>query len=331
MKNNFSFKKLKNIVFIVYSDLIEELLKISKLYGLKTLIITSSDQAKKYNKNIQYKILDKQDLNFKKYVLKNVKVEETLFVSLGSRIIFSKEIIENFFKYNLVNFHSSRLPLDSGGGNISWRILRNDRIENQLVHLVNETIDGGPIIKSSKSIFPKNCHLPIEHEKFCNKNFLIFFDKFVKELKNSKVFKLYPQVDYIGRYNPRLNTDINGWIDWSLKSSDLIKFIDAFDDPYTGAKTTINDKVVKIKKAQLHGGDSSNHPFMSGIISRHDKEWLVVSTVDENMLIIECVLDNKDNNILAKIKVGDRFVTPTDKIFLSKKIRPKYNSKGLKI
>ena len=58
------------------------------------------------------------------------KAENTLFVSLGARFIFKKDLIKNFFKHNLVNFHSSRLPLDRAGGGFSWRIMREDRIEN---------------------------------------------------------------------------------------------------------------------------------------------------------------------------------------------------------
>ena len=38
-----------------------------------------------------------------------------LIISL-TMIIFKEEIINKFFKNNLVNFHNSRLPLDAGGG-----------------------------------------------------------------------------------------------------------------------------------------------------------------------------------------------------------------------
>ena len=33
-----------------------------------------------------------------------------------------------------------------------------------------------------------------------------------------KLNKIIPkiQIDYVGRYNPRLNTSISGWIDWKI-------------------------------------------------------------------------------------------------------------------
>ena len=69
---------------------------------------------------------------------------------------------------------------------------------------------------------------------------------------------------------------------------------------------------------------------MSGIVSRHDKNWLVVSTKSKHMLLIEEVLDEKGNNIIKDIKVGDRFYTPQEELEKSKKKRTIYNSKGLK-
>ena len=38
----------------------------------------------------------------------------------------------------------------------------------------------------------------------------------------------------------------------------------------------------------------------------------------------------KKNNILEKIKLGDRFYTPNLKIYNSKKLRAFFNSKGIK-
>ena len=69
---------------------------------------------------------------------------------------------------------------------------------------------------------------------------------------------------------------------------------------------------------------------MSGIVSRHDKDWIVVSTKSKHMLLIEEVLDKEDNNIIKNIKVGDRFYTPYRELEKSKSIRTIYNSKGLK-
>ena len=131
----------------------------------------------------------------------------------------------------------------------------------------------------------------------------------------------------MGSYNPRLNSDISSWINWNMNSQNLYRFINALDDPYKGARTYINDMEVRIKSVHLHGGEQGNH-LSTGLIYRHDKKWLVVSTI-ENMILIEKVFNNKNQNVIDKLKEGDRFHTPS--IILDKSLtkKVKYTSKGL--
>ena len=69
---------------------------------------------------------------------------------------------------------------------------------------------------------------------------------------------------------------------------------------------------------------------MSGLVIRHDKDWIVVATKGQKKLLIEEVLNEKSENILKKIKVGDRFFTPHDIINKSRSFRVRYNSLGIK-
>ena len=56
---------------------------------------------------------------------------------------------------------------------------------------------------------------------------------------------------------------------------------------------------------------------MSGLIFRSEKDWIAVSTPDQNSIIIEKVFDKKGVNILNKLKEGDRFyTTPEKNLFL---------------
>lgn len=329
-KNLFKINNLKNIVLLGAAKYFDEIIKINKNLKLNTEIISCSDQIKEFNLKKNTIKFDKLDNNFKNYLSKKYDFDKTLFISLGARWIFGKDTINNFFKNKLINFHHARLPYDSGGGGHSWKIMRNDRIDNQLVHIVDEGIDSGPILYSKSTILPRNVVLPVEIENYKVKEFLKFYEEFLILIKDKKVFKKKYQSKYLGRYNPRLNSKINGWIDWNLNSFELINFINAFEDPYIGASTFINNKKVHIKKAQLHGGDSSNHPFMTGLISRHDEKWLIVSTVDKYSLIIEEINDVNGKNILKNLSPGDRFFTPQKNLESAKSVRIRYGSKGLK-
>jgi methionyl-tRNA formyltransferase len=329
----FFIDKIKHIIFLGESKNLKKLIEINELLKLNSVVVTSSSQKSKITKDIKFFVFNKIDKKFKEFVSKNYKIDQTLFVSLAARYIFKKETIKNFFKNNLVNFHNARLPLDAGGGGHTWKILREDRIDSQTLHLINEKIDQGPIIDNYLSIIPKSLQIPSEIEKFSEKNLQELYKKFIINLKRKKKFDLKYQQIELGRYNPRINSIKNSFINWDISSYDLINFINAFDEPFIGASTFLNRGnfgKLHLKDCQLHGGDSSNHSYMSGIVSRHHKDWIIVSTTGKHMLIVEKVLDSKGKNIINKIKIGDRFITPPKNIFDGNKKRIFYNSKGLK-
>ena len=334
IKNNkFYINDLKTVVVMGYRDYLEELIIINNNLKLKTIVITSDHQAKKIDKKINFHIYNNVNDEFKKFIVENTKIDNCIFISLDARYIFKKDTIENFFKYNLVNFHETRLPLDAGGGGFTWRIMREDRIDNQLVHIIDGGVDEGPIIDNKLTLFPKNCQIPIDFENYSTVKFKEFYSQFINKITLGHQFDLIFQSKYLGRYNPRLDTGIDGWIDWNMSSYDLINFINAFDEPYKGASTYLNNGNfgrLHLKKVQLHGGDSSNHPFMSGIVSRHDGDWIVVSTKSKHMLLVEKIFDDSGENLLDKIKVGDRFFTSPENLNNSRKKRVVFTSKGKK-
>jgi len=327
--NNFKFNTIKDIVFMGATQNIFALYEISQNLNFNVYVITSPDQEIEIQGLVPYVVFDKLDDTFAEFIEDNCSQGETLFISLGARWIFKKDIIENIMCSQLVNFHGTRLPYDAGGGGYSWRILKKDRIDSQLVHLVDEGIDTGPILKSSVSVFPSSCKIPNDFELYHRNKSEIFFKNFLVDIKNHKEFYLKPQLDYIGSYNPRLMTNMNGWINWAWESSCLVDFIDAFDSPYQGASTLINGQHVRIKKAQLHGGEQGSHPYMSGIIFRKHEGFILVSTGDQFSIIVEHVEDENGLNILDNVKVGDRFYTDNNRLLEAVSFRALFGSTGL--
>lgn len=330
IKNNiFTIKQIKNVIFIGEHESLKSLVRINDKYKIKSLIITSPIQKKKLDKNLKYKTFNKLNKSFMNYVSKEVEINKTLFISIKSRWIFKKSMIKKFFQGNLINYHPARLPYYRGGATSSWRIMNGDKIDCQLFHIVSEKVDEGPILYFEKSIIPKNCKTPLDFEKYSSIQIIKLYENFIKILKVKKKITLSKQPSYISHYFPRLNSKINGWIDWSINSSNLSRFIDSFDDPYQGAITMYKSKKVFIKGAYLHGGEISKHNYMSGMVSRHDGEWITVCTSDENSILITEVISDKGKNIIKSIKPGERFYTPTSEIVKSRSYRAKYGPKGL--
>ena len=325
VKNNkIFFKNLKNVVIFGFKKNLKEIIDYNKLLNIKTYLINNKKKKIQKIKNCKIHIFKELKSNFEKKLKKDIKVDETLFISFGSRYIFKKRMILDFFKRNIINFYPTRLPLDAGGADISWKIMKHDRICNQLCHLVDENIDTGPIISNRSSIIPKALSTPEEIANYQEKQSLVFYKDLISKLSSGQSFNLVQQPKYFGSYNPRLNTLKDGFIDWNFESLDLINFINAFDAPYQGASTFVTNKKFKkvfIKKVQLHGGDGINHPYMAGLIQRHDKNWIIVSTASKFKLIIEEVYDENNTNIINSLKVGDRFYTPVEFLDNSKKKR----------
>ena len=332
MTNNSNFKidNFKQVIFLGEHECLNDLIKINKKFNLKSEIITSPVQSQILKKNkIKFKAFKVLDNKFEKYILRKYKIDETLFLSIRSRWIFKKKQIENFFKFNLINYHPTRLPYFAGGADFSWRIIQNDRIDFITFHLVNEKIDNGDIIHYEKSILPKNCKIPLDLQKYTSKKLIYSYEKLINKISKKQKFNFNSQNNHIGKYYPRIYSKLNSWIDWSMNSVKLERFMNAFDDPYDGAQTFIRKTKVKIKKITLHSGETPNHPFMSGLVTRHDGNWLVVSSADENSFLIEEVLNDKNRNIINNIKVGDRFFTPKNKLDDSKSDRIKFGPMGL--
>jgi len=314
-------EKPNEIIFLGYHDVLKSYVKINKSFKIKSTILLSKNQFNKIKSNKEkIKFFSNQGKKFISELKKiTQKPTKKIFISVSWPWILGKNIINAFFEKNLLlNIHHSRLPYDAGRATTSWKILRNDRINSTIVHKIDKKVDSGAIIYRKDTLFSFKAKTPNQYDTEINNQSISMYKEFLNKIYNNSFFKIKHQPDFIGRYNMRLNTKLNAWIDWNWSSEHLIRFINAFDEPYEGAKTSIDGKIVRLKKAQLHGGETVNHPFASGQVLRNDKKWILVATSDHNCLIIEKILDNNDHNIILKIKQGSKFHTSYKNINLSK-------------
>lgn len=325
----FKFGKIENIVILGYSPLISDFININKDLGIKSFLITSADQKKKINQDIDFKVFDKLDKNFKNFISKKFTIKKTLFISLSARWIFKKDII-NFLKKHLINFHSSRLPFFKGGATFSWQILAEDRIHNQCIHFITENVDAGEIIENNTSIFPNWCKIPRDYENYDLDRLKIFYKSFIKKINNQTTFEITKQAKNYGSYYPRIFAPKDGWIDWNEKGRNIYNFINSMDDPYDGAKTSLNSHIVKIKKVEIHKGNSISNSFASGLIIKKNNFWIEINCSDGYSLLVQEVLDKNNKNFFNKVKIGDRLVTPMSKLYDAKLKRSKFNVNGFK-
>ena len=179
-------------------------------------------------------------------------------------------------------------------------------------------IDEGEIVYSKNIFISKEHDTPYKINNLLQKKnremikeFLISY--FIKKNKIS----YNTQNEFFSSYMPRLKTNINGWIDWSLNVYELERFIGAFGDPYPGAKTMIHGKEVSLMDVQLSCMEPSRHSFENGMVIRKFLDMVVVSVNGGSLYIKKIVSKNK--NIIDKIIPGDIFYTKKEKIDFNKK------------
>lgn len=332
------FGKIKKIVLIGGGYLLYHFAKESKKKFKIDIIIGPRHKNQKIIGNNTLASLVKnlgknyfiKDLN-ESFLKKNYSnISETLFLSFDSPWIFKKDLIKKYFFNKLINSHSTRLPQNRGGGGFSWRILNQDKLGFCSLHLIDSNkIDSGDIIMVDEFIFPYNLSKPFEYEKFQLEKEIKFQEEFLKRIIKNHDFNLISQPQYLSTYFPRLSTNDNGWIDWSLKIESLFNFISAFDDPYQGARTYYKREPVRLKNVNLTKSDQIFHPYQYGIIYRKSKDFFLVGC-NQGSLIVTNIFNKKGRNIFKDINVGDRLFTPLNKLDSSKD-RVYYDSKGKKI
>jgi methionyl-tRNA formyltransferase len=251
------------------------------------------------------------------------------YLSLGAAWIFKNSLIQSLFDNRLLNLHGTRLPQNRGGGGFSWQILMGNKFGFCCLHRVDGGIDTGEIIAFDEFLYPSALRKPIDYENYYIEKNLNFLCEFIDKVRAASL-PLNPirQSESFSTYWPRLNTEINSWLNWSWSPIDIEKFICAFDDPYAGAQTLLNGKKVSIKDVCLSPQDGDFHAYQSGIIYRKSKSWICVA-LNGSTLVVEGLYDAEGNNILSSIVVGDRFTTPAS-LLDSAVARPTYTPSGMK-
>ena len=113
---------------------------------------------------------------------------------------------------------------------------------------------------------------------------------------------LYTQNESKSVYLPRLYTQINGAINWDWDDYEIERFINAFDKPYEGAFSFINDKKIHLTKVRLVPHSFNFHPFLVGKIVNKFENGYISVLLCNNFLMCKTSDD---------VKIGQTFYTPS--------------------
>ncbi len=274
------------------------------------LIFTDSIQFKKYSSNNKTKLSDIYILKDQYEFLTDHYAsigENDLFISIGSPWIFKLNFIKKI-KHEIYNLHGTHLPMYKGGTVASWYIMNRKRTGLCALQVLSEKIDSGDIIYWDEYLIPIECRKPVDFINLYEEKNIAFIIGLIKNYKVQNTFDYNTtskQLDYLSTYWPRLSSKFHGVIDWSWNGFDIESFICAFDEPYLGSRTRLNNQIVYIKDVYFQPGENTYHPFQSGLIYRISKIGVFVA-VKGGSLLIRKILDKENNLINSKVKLGDR-------------------------
>ena len=131
---------------------------------------------------------------------------------------------------------------------------------------------------------------------------------FMKDLLNEKNFKIKEISNKNSFYWPKLDTRKNGWINWNWESKEIVDFINSFSEPYSGASTMLNKKMIRLKSAKKANSKNKISSLPKWINLQKNKNKIFIASKNGGII--------SDISHLKNIKnfLGKRLFTPNQKL-----------------
>lgn len=189
-------------------------------------------------------------------------------------------------RYGCVNVHASLLPKYRGAAPIQWAVINGDEVTGVTTMRMNEGLDTGDMIMKEEVIVHADetggslfGRLSEVGAKLCVKTM---------EAIEAGTAVYTPQNEEEATHTKKIYKEL-GSIDWSRDAKTIECLIRGLD-PWPSAYTRLNDKTLKIWKAEVLPENSGTE---AGCIVKVSKDGLTVQTGDGMLKITELQLEGK--------------------------------------
>ena len=211
------------------------------------LVITSLDKKSIFQPYLEIeKIKEIKNVNEISFLKEIKSYSPSFLIVAGFSQIFKKEIIK-IPKYGVLNLHAGPLPKYRGGSPLNWQLINGEDEIGISVIKMKEGIDNGNIIVSDSFKRDQNDTISDLHEK-ANKIFPLLTIKAIDKLSKGKVGLIQDESKAIYWHQ---RNDEDGFINFGMKSSEIILFIKALTTPYKGAWTFYKNQKLRIFNAEI--------------------------------------------------------------------------------
>jgi methionyl-tRNA formyltransferase len=178
-----------------------------------------------------------------------------------------------------MNVHGSLLPQYRGAAPINWAILNGDKETGVTIQRMALALDAGDIIAQEKMSIDNDENAAQLRKRMAEVGAVLL----IKVLAKQPLGPFFPQDGSKVTYASKLTKEM-GRIDWNKPAHSIVDQVRGLQ-PWPGAYTFYNGKVLKITQAQLSTEDKAG--FTPGQVMNVGKNGFHVACQDQGVLIKE--------------------------------------------
>jgi len=267
--------------------------------GFKIKLIVTSKNAdwdpvtpqeiKKFAKKLNAKYIFTENINSPKIKKQIKQLNLDLGVSTNNRLLISKDII-SYFKHGILNAHPGDLPRYRGNACPNWAILKGEKKFGLTIHLMNEKLDSGDIIK--KVFFKIKPTTTIEEVyNFLNEHIPKLHVEVAKQIRAGKYRTTKQNNKKMLRTYPRNKVD--GKIDWNMSTDNIHKIIRISGFPLFGAYTYLGSTRLIIIEARKEYPSFKYFSEPGQVTERRKNGEVAVACSDGFLILTKVKFKNK--------------------------------------
>ncbi len=223
---------------------------------------------------LELNVLTTDNVNDKDFIekLESLAPEILVVVAFGQKL--SKYLLD-LTEYGAINLHASLLPKYRGSSPIHQAIINGDNKTGVTTMYMNEELDKGDIIYKKKIDIKRDDTVGHLHDKLAD----LGADLLLKTLSDIKKGKAERRVQNHKKatYAPKIDKNY-GKINWSKSAEEIYNFVRGVN-PWPGAYSKLNDKLLKIWKVSLVDDKYiSKEGEIAEIIEANTEDGILVQT-----------------------------------------------------
>ncbi|QRQ59340.1 MULTISPECIES: methionyl-tRNA formyltransferase [Sphingobacterium] len=214
------------------------------------------------------------------------------------------EIVWNMPKFGTINVHASLLPQYRGAAPINHAIINGEKESGVTTFLLQHEIDTGNILLSKKVAIKETDNAGDLHDNLM----VAGAETLLQTIQQLKAGTLQPKPQDVLltteplKHAPKIFKE-DCKINWDQPTAQVYNFIRGLS-PYPAAFTLLNDKVLKIYRAEKELAHTATIP---GTVETDKKSFLKIATQDGYIVISDLQLEGKKRMNVVDFLKGYRF------------------------